>query len=315
MLAGSPLPATRFPDNASVPQPETRRLLMVTAHGPRAVRVAWRAVAAFFRSRAPEVAAAMAYYAFFSLFPLVLLLVAIGSRWLQSAEAQALVLNLVGQSMPLSRSFVEENLVKVLSRSGSMGALGVAGLLWSGLGFFSTLVFNVNRAWHRHVPRGALLRNLVALLMTVAAVALLAAGLLLTTLAEVVLEILPSLPRLSALIGSLPLLPAGRVLSWLVTLILLYGIYRWAPDRNVSWRAALPAALVAAALLEATKLLFTWYVGSRLVRYDLLYGGLEAIATLLLWVYIGSSILLFGVHLSASIAHGSLAPAGKDPIL
>jgi uncharacterized BrkB/YihY/UPF0761 family membrane protein len=146
--------------------------------------------------------------------------------------------------------------------------------------------------------------------MILASATLLAASLLVSVAAGFVRGVAAVVPGLAPLVDSLPAIPAGGPGPWLVTLVLLYGIYRWASGRRVEWMAALPAAFVSAGLLEVTKHLFGWYVGSKLVRYELLYGGLGAIVVLLLWSYIGSAILLFGAHLAASIGHEAVV--GRD---
>jgi len=45
-----------------------------------------------------------------------------------------------------------------------------------------------------------------------------------------------------------------------------------------------------------------WYLGSGLARYELIFGSLNAIVVLLLWIYISSLILFFGAHLCAASA-------------
>ena len=47
---------------------------------------------------------------------------------------------------------------------------------------------------------------------------------------------------------------------------------------------------------------FTWYLSSGIVQYELVYGSLGAIVALMLWIYIGALIILFGAHLGAAIA-------------
>ena len=47
---------------------------------------------------------------------------------------------------------------------------------------------------------------------------------------------------------------------------------------------------------------FSWYLSSGIVRYELVYGSLGTVVALMLWIYIGVLITLFGAHLSAAVA-------------
>ena len=61
-------------------------------------------------------------------------------------------------------------------------------------------------------------------------------------------------------------------------------------------------AAVAAVGWELANGAFKWYLTSGLARYQLVYGSLGALIALMLWIYISSIIVLFGAHLSATIA-------------
>ena len=78
---------------------------------------------------------------------------------------------------------------------------------------------------------------------------------------------------------------------------------RWIPNTKVGWTEAIIGASVAATAGEITKFCFTWYVSSGFARYDLIYGSLGTLVILMLSIYLGSLILLFGAHLSAAISY------------
>jgi membrane protein len=72
----------------------------------------------------------------------------------------------------------------------------------------------------------------------------------------------------------------------------------------VRWWEAFWGALVATLAGEIATRGFTWYLSSGIVQYELVYGSLGAIVALMLWIYIGGWIVLFGAHLSAAVARG-----------
>jgi len=97
--------------------------------------------------RAPEAAASMAYYGFFSLFPLVLVAVVVVSTVLENTLSQDQVLEVLLQAFPFSSQLIEDNIEQVLKARGSVGIIGLVSLAWSAVGAFTVLTRNINRAW------------------------------------------------------------------------------------------------------------------------------------------------------------------------
>ncbi len=256
----------------------------------------------FNEARASQAAAAMAYYALFSLFPLLLALVAAWSFVLEREQAFQQVVGFVTEAIPISQVLIERNVQRVLELRGTVGVVGLIGLLWSGIGAFDVLANNINRAWTDAEPRNFLERRLVALGMVGTLSALLALSLVSTT----VFNLLPQLQvplrggvsiYETALWGAL-----SNFVPWLFTFFLFLALYLWAPNTEVERRAACWGAVVAAVAWEAAANGFAWYLKSGLVRYELVYGSLGAVVALMFWIYWSSWIVLFGAHLSAAAA-------------
>jgi membrane protein len=79
------------------------------------------------------------------------------------------------------------------------------------------------------------------------------------------------------------------------------SLYRWVPNTKVGWSGPLVGAFLAAFAWEVAASVFAWYLGSGLVQYELIYGSLGTVVALMLWIYIGSLITLFGAHLGAAV--------------
>jgi membrane protein len=253
-------------------------------------------------ARASQAAAGMAYYALFSLFPLLLSLVAAGSFILESEEAYRQAVGLVKEAIPISQELIEGNFQQVLRLRGPVGVVGLIGSLWSASGFFTTLAYHINRAWPEAELRNFFERRLVALGMVGSLAGLLALSLVLSAALNL-------LPRLQVpLWGGVSVYetPLWAVLSnfvpWLFTLSLFLGLYLWVPNAPVERSAALWGALIAAVAWEVAANAFAWYLSSGLARYRVVYGSLGTVVALMLWIYISSWIILFGAHLSAAIA-------------
>src|ERR1700738_163 len=96
-----------------------------------------------------QCAASFAYYAFFSLFPLIVLLVGIGTLFISNREAAVTdVTAQIDQFIPLQdKTMLLEPIDGVMRNGVGAGILGFLTLTWSSLRFFQALVIGVNRAW------------------------------------------------------------------------------------------------------------------------------------------------------------------------
>lgn len=110
------------------------------------------ALRTFSETRASQAAASLAYYAFFSLFPLLLVQIAGGSYFLNSQEIYQDVTQFVQDTIPVSTQVINENLQQVLHVRAAVGVIGLLTLLWSASGVFTNLAFNINLAWPSAPP-------------------------------------------------------------------------------------------------------------------------------------------------------------------
>lgn len=255
----------------------------------------------FSEERGAEGAASIAFYTVFSLFPLLLVLVALGSYVLESQVIQSQVIDLVRLVFPLNPDLITSNIQQVLEQRGSVGVLGVVSLAWSATGAFGTLIRNIDRAWPSAEPRGFLQGRLVGLGLVAGLLALLFISSITTT-------ILDLLSRLSVpILGSdfLKNIPSLDLLTNLVPLVVSFfiflALFHWIPNRDVKWRAAFWAALVASIAWVVTTNAFTFFFSSGVVQYQLIYGSLWSIVALMLWIYLNFLIILICAHLSACI--------------
>ncbi len=252
------------------------------------------------RERVPEAAASMSFYAVFSLFPLLLIVVAIGSRLVESPDAQERLLELLLRLLPVSKELIRENVLAVLRIRGTVGWIGAAGLLWAATRAFSTLVRNLNRAWPNAHARNLLGERLLALAVVGSLV-----GLVLLYLVAKALVILPGEWQVAqnfaaSIVEQVPVPSGVTLFIFILTIITL--LYMWLPRTRVLWREALVGGTAATFALAAATTAFTRFLAMGLVRYNVVYGSLGAFLALLSWVYIQSAIVLVGAHLAAAIA-------------
>jgi membrane protein len=286
------------------------------AHSRGVTAVFARAVRGFGQAGAAEAAAAIAYYTMFSLFPLLLAAVAFWSTVLENPPARERVLDLVARLLPVSREIITDNLQRLRELRGAAGVLGLIGFVWSATSVFSNLARAINRAWPGAESRGFLRTRLVAL-----AIAGILAGLLIISLVGA--TVLHFLRRYHVLLWEDPAVSQtllGEALShavpWLLTFLMLLGLYQWVPNTRVRISEAFWGALPTAVATHVTTAGFTWYLSSGLAGFQFVYGPLGAVVALMVWIYLNSLIVLFGAHLSAAIGHrgrsGDPLPPDRD---
>lgn len=256
------------------------------------------ALGTFVATRASQSAASLAYYAFFSLFPLLLVLIAGGSYFLSSQQVYEDVLQLVQRAIPVSTQVISENLLEVLEERETVGILSLLTLLWSASGVFTNLAYSINLAWPGASRRNFFKKRLVGLAMIAGLSGLMVLSLALNWIINMV-------PLLKFALVSFPDLRLWSFVSslgsWLVIFLLFLVLYRWVPTTKVNWKATLWGALFASVAWKLAEAGFSWFLKSGAVRYQSVYGSLGAIVALLFLIFIGSMITLFGAHLSAAI--------------
>jgi len=256
-------------------------------------------------------AASFAYYAFFSLFPLIVLLVTtIGSSLLKDQQQAAHhITEEIGKFAPISdadKLMIVNTIDGVIKSRGSAGIVAFVTLAWSSLRFFQALVRGINRAWHTreyawwHLP----IKNL-------GMVGIIASALVLNTLLPTILKVVRGfIPYQTSLLSHIT--RAGEVAIPL--LILFYALtlfYKYAPQRAITLRDVLLPALVTTGLLKLLQYLFGIYLVNY-SNFNVIYGTFAGVMALLLWIYLSGAVIIYGGCLCAVRAELAF-PAGRPP--
>ena len=252
----------------------------------------WQAIYRFSKHGTRE-AAALSYYAVFSLFPLALLVIIVIGSLLGPAAAQNQIDGLLRLFVPESgANFVQENLEQALEQRGSFGIVAGLSLLWSSLGLFSNLSGALSRTFRDENQFNTWQSRLVGLGI-VLALALLLFGSLAST----------------AIFGLVDLLLFYQTTSWLsmgavliplsLSVAIFAFLFRFIPRRKARWDAIWVAAFLAGGAWEIAKRLFTWYLDN-LASYNLVYGSVATVIVLLFWAYMTAFIILLGAEFCVS---------------
>ncbi|MCD4802089.1 MAG: YihY/virulence factor BrkB family protein [Anaerolineales bacterium] len=247
-------------------------------------------------------AAGMAYYTLFSLFPLLIVMVTIGSYFIDGSQTSSRVTQLVISVIPVGQDLVERNIERILILRNSIGILGLIGLLWSGSNAFSMMVHHITSAWPIDERRTFFQMRLFGLAMVI----IMILGLFFLTMSSTVLNVLTkyqeAAPGLELLFNNWIGEIGTKVFYWVLPFMFFYSLYRIIPMGRVPIKAAGFSSLVITIIWRLASNAFQWYLGSGFARYEVIFGSLSSIAILLLWIYISSAILFFGAHLCAASA-------------
>ena len=260
------------------------------------MRVLFSTVEGYLRDEVPDHAAAMTYYGIFSLFPLMLLFMAIGGIVLQNNDwVREQVIGLVVGLLPQGQDALRKMIVDVIKAKGTAAGVGLVLLLWSALGWFQVIDQNVNKIWGVSRSRPFIRGKLFALAMVgaIGGVALLSFGA--TAGVRLLAQYTDAIPGSAAVWQAVV-----TGLSLLVIALAFYLLYRYVPQRRLRFEDIWPAALATAVLWELTRYGLAIYFE----KNDLIsgYGPIGAAMALLFWLYVASMIILIGAELSYSIA-------------
>jgi len=264
------------------------------------------AVKKFLRIDGAQWAGAFAFNAFFSLFPLMVLLVAVASSFVDRNKAGKEVIAYMEGYVPISgemQSQIFHTIAGVIKARQQASVVVCLILVWAALQCFTTLICATNRAWGTTVYNWwrLPLKSLVLLGIT--------AGALLLGMA------VPVLMRMAR--GWL--FPVDDFRSWayglgsffiplLVVFFSLSLFYRLAPRRPTRFAEVWAAALCATVLLRAGESLFVIYLKD-FATLNAVYGALGGIMALLLWIYLSGCVFIFGACLCAGQAEALGQPA------
>jgi membrane protein len=286
---------------ASMPIPGCRRLSLSGALK--------RAFRRFIEHDLATHAAAVTYHVLFSLFPFIIVFIALLGYldlsnlfdWVRQ-RFDAFFLEQTMQQM-------NQILDQLQQRRMGMLSFGVIVALWAASSGMRSVMRALNVVYDVTEARPAWKRYSLSVLYTLAVGAMMVVALAL---------ILVTPEAMQALARQIGMAQAAAVLwawwlRWPALLLLLTTavaiVYGMGPDVEQRFRFVTPGALVAVIAWIGASSLFNFYV-RHVAHFDALYGNVGTVMVLLLYAFFSTVILLFGAEINAVLEHD--APAGKN---
>jgi len=241
----------------------------------------------FLADRGTHLAAMLAYFALLSFVPLLFLALSVLGLVGEQGESSYLIEQLRKAFPESSVNDLIAAVREIQHRAGELTAIGLVGLVWGSLGFFSALESAFNIVYGVPNRRFAHGKGLMLLLVT-ASLAVLFVALLVSSVGV-------DLGRRAGAGAWLAYL-VGIPVSGALVLAFTWSAYRLITNVPVTWRETLPGALVASALLVGSFQIVPVFVRATTAIVSLqAFGGL---LVMLVWLYLMANLLVLGAEVN-----------------
>lgn len=250
-----------------------------------------------------SLASLIAYYGFFSMFPLLLVFVSVLGILLRGNPGlRHRLLESALRGFPVIGQAITSDVHAITAASPIGLAVGIAATLWAGLGLTQVAQDAMNRVWgipQRDWPGFAPKRlrgvALLALLGTITVVSTVASG-----------------AGASLSSRALGLRVAGLAVSVVLNLLLFTLAYQLLTARRLRWRDVLPGAVAAGVAWTALQYGGGYYVSHQVAHARAVYGTFALVIGLLVWIHLGAQLTLYCAEINA-VAHQRLWPRSLAP--
>jgi membrane protein len=255
--------------------------------------------------------ARLAFYLFFALFPVLLLLLILLSKATRTnLGPRGALLDSFNQVLPPDASALMAETVAQINAKAMVGAgavMAAVSAVWGALNGTWGIMIGLNRAYEVKEERPWWQVLAVAIGLTVCLSVAGIIGLTALFYGRVALHHSAATPRQHTF---------SHIALWAeLTLLLLVSfavLYRFGPNlKDRRWQWSIPGSLVAVSLWLGFTLLLRLYQkhASASVR---IYGGLSAVVTLLLWLYLTSAAILIGGEANSEIEKAAAEASQTD---
>ena len=256
---------------------------------------AWFVIRRFSEERVPQAAASMTFTTLLALVPVLTVMVAVASifpvfdRWSDS------FVSFVNQTIvPQGADMVFDYIDAFRDQANRLTAIGSVMLVVTSLMLIRTIDNAFNHIWRVNTQRPWMMQFLVYWALLTFGPLSLGVG-----ISFMVGSVQDSVLSSGAQQWTDALKTAARLAFMTV---LLWGLYRFVPNRFVPARQAFVGALITAFCLETARFLFAWYMGN-FDGYRSIYGAFAAVPFFLLWLNLLWTLLLGGAVLTSSLSY------------
>jgi len=251
-------------------------------------------------------AAAIALYSILSFIPMFILTIIMVNQILGAfPHVQYEMVEGVKKLSPYFSGPLLVQLGGVEEKKHVLGWVGIITLIWFSSMIFGAIETAMSRIFHSHRRRNYLASKLLAIAMIPAGWAVAVASIVVTY----VVALLAKQPLLAETVfQNFPMIKGvffQYAIPFLVTVLFFTILYKVIPTGKIPLGIAVTGGAIFSALMEIAKHFFAWYVANY-TRYNVIFGSLETVVILVIWVFYIALILLFCAELMASFMRRDL---------
>lgn len=239
----------------------------------------------------------LAYSLLLSFFPfLIFILTILGYSSIDSEQVLAALKNV----LPYSAYDLIHNTVREIleSQKGNLLSFGIVGTLWAGASGFRAVIRGLNKAYDEEEKRNVWQILFISILCVI--------GVTLIIFGAVTLLIFGSIIgfKLTMRFNLTSYFFFGwnifRYIFMVLVMILIFTIlYEYTPSRRLNFMEVLPGAVLTTIGWILSSIGFAYYVNN-FGSYSRVYGSIGAVIMVMVWLYIGSIMILLGGELNAA---------------
>jgi membrane protein len=289
----------RLSRSNSIPKEKTVMKLWNKLINNKLVLLLTTTIDKFSEDKGSLLAAAVAYYLLFSIFPFALAMISVAGFFMESAGFENQVINALGNLIPVARGMLEKNLHEVVNARAETGIIAILAFMWSASSFFNALRNALNKAWGINSGASFFKGRAIDIAMLMGSFILLMIYIWLSTGIRIIHSAHYYSDYFKLLNSNMVSSTIFTAASGLLAFLLIMLLYKFIPSTRPRWRDIWPGALMATVSVEIIRFGFIWYI-KNFSQYNLVYGSIGAILALLAYIYLSAWALLFFAKLSAT---------------
>lgn len=268
--------------------------------------ILWDAVKLFRKVKSFRSAAAISFYAFFSLIPLLIIIgsvlgLIIGKNTIVFDKAAVIVRDLF--------PYASERIISILKGlpriSKPFGWIGLLSLLYGSELILGATADALTATFETEWKYGFFRRKIINLFVLLVSVIMALISITMTAVAKVLSDVGPQGHGLKIPYALLQSFTFKLIIPFLLVTVTVTFVYKLFSGPNLSLRYSFYGSLIFTVLWETAKQFFAWYV-SHFTAYNRLYGSLGTLMVFLIWIFYSANMLLF----SAAIARTAYTNRG-----
>lgn len=243
-----------------------------------------------------ELSAQFSYYIILGIFPFLILSISILCNYS----------NFIYEILHTVESIVPEDVYKIVYSIVTKSVNSCAKpyisssliiLLWSATAGSATIIAGINRAYGFTVNRNYFFMRLEGIIFSFAIMVTLQIIFALIVLGNEIINLMQNTSLLSDVLYSIIHI-FRYVLPFLLMFLIFSAAYKYLTYEKVKFSFVFPGAAFATIGIIAGSTAYSYYIGTKTIYYNTIYGNLSGVIIFLLWIFIMSIIFLTGAEIN-----------------